>query len=493
MIEQFCNSILQQKIPQTKALANLIMGLASQTNAKSVVEVSESPCYHYQYSSISKVITALVGKKTALKNTEESKVNAKAIKDSFLKIKSDNLPNCQDNFWLMNTDMSPLFRRYSPTLPNRGYVYKPNNQIKGNKPVDIGYEFSCVGLSCRQGRYGVSEPTWNLPLSMELVPSEENKNLFTAKQVNEILENKNFPFHKELTVNSLDSNYSSPEYIATTYHQPCLVNIIRLASNRNVWDQQSEEEQKERRNSNEDNRGANSVYGQKYSLNQEPNWDKSCDDKIEFCIKIGKRKYVVEVREWKNMMIRTKRKLSMKDKSCRLIAVRLLDEEGNPIFKNTLWLSVWGERNGELSLEEIFWAYRLRFDIEHFFRFGKQRLLLDKFETPIEAHMGIWLEVVALAYWTLWVGRESAKYECPKWQQYDKNRKKRAEYNLLASPSEVQRELERIILSFEQKPFIPKLRKKGTGRKEGMKLPKRNKYPVIKKAKKAANCSKLQI
>lgn len=83
MIEQFCNSILQQKIPQTKALANLIMGLASQTNAKSVVDISESPCYHYQYSSISKIITALAGKKIGINNTEESKADAKAVKDFF--------------------------------------------------------------------------------------------------------------------------------------------------------------------------------------------------------------------------------------------------------------------------------------------------------------------------------------------------------------------------------------------------------------------------
>ena len=104
--------------------------------------------------------------------------------------------------------------------------------------------------------------------------------------------------------------------------------------------------------------------------------------------------------------------------------------------------------------------------------------------------MGMWLEVVALAYWMLWVGSATAKRECPKWQQYDKNRKKREKYNLLASPSEVQRELKGIILSFEQNAFIPKQRKKGKGRKEGAKLPKRNKYPIIKKDKIAKKQSK---
>jgi len=53
MVEQFCKSILQIVTRNSKALVNLVMGLASQTFARSVVEVSLSRCYHYQHSSIS--------------------------------------------------------------------------------------------------------------------------------------------------------------------------------------------------------------------------------------------------------------------------------------------------------------------------------------------------------------------------------------------------------------------------------------------------------
>jgi hypothetical protein len=123
--------------------------------------------------------------------------------------------------------------------------------------------------------------------------------------------------------------------------------------------------------------------------------------------------------------------------------------------------------------------------MEHFFRFGKQKLLLNNFETPIEDNMANWLEIVSLAYWMLWVGKDESKYTCPKWQMYDKNRKNRIEHSLMPSPSEVQRQLRGIILSFEQTAFLPKPRKKGKGRKEGMKLPKKKRYPIIKKAKKA--------
>ena len=34
-------------------------------------------------------------------------------------------------------------------------MYRPNNQVEGKKPVEVGYELSTVGLSCRQPFYGV--------------------------------------------------------------------------------------------------------------------------------------------------------------------------------------------------------------------------------------------------------------------------------------------------------------------------------------------------
>jgi hypothetical protein len=52
MVKQFCESILQIEVGNNKALPNLVMGLSSSPRLKSVVEVSLSPCYHYQHSSI---------------------------------------------------------------------------------------------------------------------------------------------------------------------------------------------------------------------------------------------------------------------------------------------------------------------------------------------------------------------------------------------------------------------------------------------------------
>lgn len=390
-----------------------------------------------------------------------------------------------EKFWLLNTDISPLVKKHSPTLPNRRYVYKPNNQVKGNRPVEVGYEFSTVGLSCRQPLYGLSSSVWNLPLSMRLVPAQKNKNSFTADQVNDLLSNKELPFANDLVVNALDSNYSSPEYIAQTHSNPNLVNVIRLASNRNVWKKLSEQEVEQRRSANEDNRGADAIYGQKYKLNEIEQWDLPIDKQNRFGIKLGNGKAcIVAIDLWEDMMLRSKRKHNMKDKPFSLVRVRLLDPQTEkPLFKKCMWLGVWGQRRIELSLEEIFWCYRNRFDAEHFFRFGKQKLLLDKYQTPDEEHLANWLEVVSLAYWMLWAAEEEAVHCCHKWQQYDNNFKKRKKYGAKLTPSQVQLQLANIILGFEQTPFLPKPQKKGKGRKTGQTQTKRKKYPVLKKKK----------
>jgi len=387
----------------------------------------------------------------------------------------------------LNTDSSPIFRPHSPTLPQRKYVYKPNNQVKGNKPVEVGYEFSCVGLSARRPLYGIGEAPWNLPLSMRLIPYEENKNSFTAKQVNELLGNEGLPLNNSLVVNALDSNYASPEYIADTYDQQGLVNIIRMASNRNVWKMLDEEERTKRRNENKDNRGASSIYGEKYKLNEVEEWGLLADRQTNFGVKLTNgRNCIVSIAVWQDMMIRTKRGKNMKDKPFELLRIQLLDAQSEqPIFKKSMWLGVWGKRGKELNEEEIYWSYRNRYDIEHFFRFGKQKLLLDKFQTPDEEHLQNWLEVVSLSYWALWVGQSEARHGCPKWQKYDKNTKDRFEHNLKVSPSQVQMQMTGIILGFDQTPFLPKLQIKGKGRQLGQTMAERKRYPVLKKGKKA--------
>ena len=130
---------------------------------------------------------------------------------------------------------------------------------------------------------------------------------------------------------ALDSSYCSPEYVVDTYGQSNLVNIIRMPSNRNVWKQLSSEQVAEKRADNEDNRGANSVYGTLYKLKEVDSWEMQADVQTKFGIKLrnGKR-CIVSIEIWEDMMVRTQRGKSMKDKPFRLVRICLLYTSPSP-------------------------------------------------------------------------------------------------------------------------------------------------------------------
>ena len=82
MVEQYCKSILRIVGRNSKALANLIMGLASQPYAKSVVEISLSKCYRYQHSSINKAIDSLSKPLKKRKKKEEKEQQDNELKEA---------------------------------------------------------------------------------------------------------------------------------------------------------------------------------------------------------------------------------------------------------------------------------------------------------------------------------------------------------------------------------------------------------------------------
>ena len=80
------------------------------------------------------------------------------------------------------------------------------------------------------------------------------------------------------------------------------------------------------------------------------------------------------------------KKLPMHQHPFTLVKIRLYNQIGKALFQKPLWLIVMGDRRMELSLLDIYQADLQRYDLEHFFRFGKQKLLLDKFQIPDDEH-----------------------------------------------------------------------------------------------------------
>lgn len=90
-----------------------------------------------------------------------------------------------------------------------------------------------------------------------------------------------------------------------------------------------------------------------------------------------------------------------------LLQITISDEQEN-IICQPMWLIVIGSRRHDLSLIDCYQAYRQRYDLEHFFRFGKQKLLMTSYLTPDVKHEENWFKLTMIAYVNLWAARKLA-------------------------------------------------------------------------------------
>ena len=164
-----------------------------------------------------------------------------------------------------------------------------------------------------------------------------------------------------------------------------------------------------------------------------------------------------------------------------LLRVRWLDAAGQPLFKRELWLIVVGARRNELTLLEVQQAYRQRYDLEHFFRFGKQRLLLASFQTPAAEREANWLQLGQLAYTQLYLSRTLVHSRPRPWERYLPSRP-----TTVATPTMTQRAFAAIIRPFGTPAAAPKRRGNAPGRAKGACPGPRPRHPVVKKTALAA-------
>ena len=185
------------------------------------------------------------------------------------------------------------------------------------------------------------------------------------------------------------------------------------------------------------------------------------------------------------MLMRGTREFPMHKYPFSLIRTRVFDADGELVFKHPMWLIVIGSRRQEISSLDSWKSYQRRYDIEHFFRFGKQRLLMTAFQTPEAEHEENWWKIVQLAYLQLWLARSLAQAMPKPWERYLPQFK-----TAVASPSIVQRDFARIIRQIGKPSSPPKPRGKSPGRLKGEKPEGRKRHKVIKKGAKGSKKAK---
>jgi hypothetical protein len=468
---EFRQSMYQQFDNRADTLMDLVDALSGNTTAQSVVELSLQPSFRRGYSSLFYAIADYFDPGCA----EEAAAKRRAEEGKLLRLIVPYIPRPQRRkFWLLGVDVTPWRRQFAQTLADRGYVYYPN-AIRGNKPVTIGHQYSL--LAVLPEKRGIHAPAWLVPLSLRRIATDEDKEMVGAEQIDMLMSDQDLPFCRELTVQVGDTAYSKPAYLHAGEQHDNLVNIARVRSNRVFY----------RRfrpvAGNKAQRGHPTWYGDRFALKEPSTWH--APDEVAQTLHVSRRghRYTVEIEGWHDMLMTGTRDIPMHQQPFTLVRIRLFDEHGKLAFQRPLWLLVCGRRRKELSLLEIYQAYLQRYDLEHFFRFGKQRLLLDSFQTPEVAREESWAQLVVLAYVQLWLARPLAERWPKPWERYLPVVTEARE----TSPSLVQRDFGRIIREIGTPAVPPKSRNNSAGRVQGTKLPPRPRQPVVFKGKKRAS------
>ncbi len=314
---------------------------------------------------------------------------------------------------------------------------------------------------------------WVVPLSVDRVNSNEKGHEVGPRKLCELLKDNLLPFHHSLCVHVADTAYFTLPIRAMTSKFDNLVSMARLRSNRTVYARPSEPGRKK--------------YAEKMKLN-DPATHTQPDEVVEIETSTSKNRLVtVVIKVWNNRLLRGSHEFKGHENPFNLHQICVFDTiTKKKLFKRPMWLAVDGERRHEIEAKSVYESYRQRYDIEHFFRFGKQKLLMASFQTPDVIHEEKWWQIVQLAYTQLYLSRDLCQLIPNPWERYLPKFKQPVEEDMTAtvSPSLAQRYFPKILEQIGTPAKDVRKVKPGIGREEGDKQEKRTVSPIIFKTKK---------
>jgi len=454
------------------AAMELVDALSSNRMANSIVELSLSPLHRRNYCSITRVLDEYFSNNS--RDVQQQKCALTKLLASFCPLLQKR------TFHLFAVDCTPEPRVFSPTLEDRSYVYAPN-PVCGNKPITLGHKYSIAAYLPE--KQDASTPPWLLPLACTRIDTKQNSELVGMEQIAACIKSQS-TFTNQACVSLGDTAYNTPLCLSIAKNNANQIHVSRARNNKKFFYPYASDA-----GSVSTKRGRPNVYGALHRLNDPTTWQEP-DETVEFSQKsaLGKIQ-IIKIDSWNEVIMRGKRGIKLSDYPLCLLRIQVFKESGELLFKRPLWLTAAGVRRMELSLSDIFLSYRQRFDIEHFFRFGKNRLLMDKIQTPDVRHEEAWWQLVIIAYTQLFLSHTIADAFPNPWEKYLPSFKTN---ETIKQPTVVQKDFERIIRMIGTPAQPPKPRKNAPGRQLGDIQVKRIRHPIVKKLKNSA-CSEKMV
>ncbi len=452
--------IYQNFSDRKDAIMNLLDALTSYGNrCNSVVQLSKAVCFARQYSSITDAIA------NGLKNVDWNDV-MKLIYDA---VATDDQSGI--NRFIMDCSANP--RPYAQTLADRTVTHFPN-PAPGNKPICVGHQYSLLGLLPNDTL--VNRKHWLVPLSVKRVQSQEKGNEVGVQQVVDCI--KELGIAEEVSLSIGDSLYGTEKCRMTASKEENLIHLFRLNSKRNLFCSPKETPSQ--------GAGRKKEFGKKMTLNN-PDTHSAPDEQVEATwISRRNNEYIVKITCWDNMLIRGSNAFRSSQHPVKLIKICVFDMQGKMLFKRPMWLAAMGKHRDKISLVDYYHNYSARYDIEHLFRFGKQKLLLNSYQTPDVTNEENWWRLCFLAYAQLYLGKELAPLLPEAWERFlPEFKDHESSDRVVTTPSQTQRGFDKILEQVGTPAKSCIARGNPCGRMSEEDVQKRERHPVIFKRTKS--------
>jgi len=457
--QTFRNRLFRLFPYRASATMDLIDAVASSTGTTSVVKLSLSDLFRRQYSSITDALDSLFRSDLKQASTRED------TKTQTLRVTQLLAEECfsskQEGFALFAIDCTTNSRIYATKVSDRTIVHAPN-RVPGQKPITVGHEYSVLV-------HLPDEPIdrqlhWVVPLSVRRVESHETGPKVGLAQLEKI--SHQTVFKDYFCVNVSDAAYSTRAWVIGVSKLPQVVHITRMRGNRKVYRVPPLENMKVK--------GRPLLYGEEILLSSPSQPD------FEEVTTITTRKgkvHRIHLKRWNDVIMQGSDADRTHEHPFDLLRVTVIDKKGKTVYPRPLWVAIMGARRKEIKNVQAYAGYCRRFDIEHFFRFGKQRLGLVNSQTCETRHEENWHWIGLLAYNMLYHARQFSQTVVNPWEKH--------KVHVVASkpsPSQVQRDFGRLIRGIGTPAAVPKPRGKSLGRRPGTKSAPRPLQPLIGKS-----------
>jgi hypothetical protein len=424
ILKQLRHQVYQCYERSADALFELSDALSSETAARTLPELSLSPCFRRTWASVYEAL-------------EDGKID----EQRWAQIWTTALLQEQTGPVWMSIDSTSVARPEAQTCPHRGMIYV-SNLPHATKPVSVGWQFSTMM------RLPDTPSSWGAILSQRRIPNSKTAVSVGIEQMEAL--RPLLPASARLLA---DRWYVTGPFVQTCQRLQ-MPALMRLKRNRKLYRPAPAQAPGKGGTPRKDGdlfQGSRpQTWGEPVASWKGSDW----------------RGKPLVVQAWKRLHFRQAREVE-------LTVFRVLREgaSGTKRDPRESWFVWVGEQ--ELELSEVVESYRRRFSHEHSYRFLKQDLLWTKVHVRTPEQFERWSLVVATAMNHLVLARLLGQAAYRPWER----RRDRV------TPRQVRRVMAGILPQLGTPARVPKPRGKSPGRPVGATVTKAARYDVVRRPK----------